>query len=106
MEPVPWTRDIGLGCREPSPLPSPLMLSALGGISQPICGVRVWGVRRQWQEARQELWLGVGRGLFCWELSSGSHQQGGREGAAFPGPHTLAGPIGTQPTGLQPPLPA
>lgn len=55
--------------------------------------------------SRQELRLGVGRGLLCWELSSGSHQQGGREGAAFPGPHTPAGPVGTQPASPQPPSP-
>lgn len=55
--------------------------------------------------SRQELRLGVGRGLLCWELSSGSHQQGGREGAAFPGPHTPAGPAGTQPASPQPPSP-
>lgn len=55
--------------------------------------------------SRQELRLGVGRGLLCWELSSGSHQRGGREGAAFPGPHTPAGPAGTQPAGPQPPSP-
>lgn len=55
--------------------------------------------------SRQELRLGVGQGLLCWELSSGSHQRGGREGAAFPGPHTPAGPAGTQPASPQPPSP-
>lgn len=105
--PDPWVLALATHippCRCPHLLL--VVLTALGGISRPICGARAWGGEEAAAGSGQELRLGVGRGLLCWELSSGNHQQGGREGAAFPGPHTPAGPVGTQPADPQPPLPA
>lgn len=101
-----WTHT-GQG-QEPCHLPS---LLAAGGIASSgrhfLAHLRGEGAGgEEAAGSRRELRLGVGQGLLCWELSSGSHQRGGREGAAFLGPHTPAGPAGTQPASLQPPLPA
>lgn len=46
--------SVGVGCPEPSPSMTP----APGGISQPICGARAWGARRQRQEAGRSCGLG------------------------------------------------
>lgn len=98
-----------LGWPKPSPPPSPRAAGGVSGSGRHF-PAHLRGEGAGGEEAaagnRRELRLGVGRGLLCWELSSGSHQRGGREGAAFPGPHTPAGPVGTQPDGPQPPSPA
>lgn len=106
---VPWThaRVLALAWPKPSSPPSRLAAGSVAGSGRHF-PAHLRGEGAGGEEAasgsRRELRLGVGRGLLCWELSSGSHQRGGREGAAFSGPHTLAGPAGTQPAGPQPPF--
>lgn len=106
-----WCRApmrVGLGRLKPFLPPSLLAASGIAGSGR-YFPAHLQGEGAGGEEAaagsRQELRLGVGRGLLCWELSSGSHQWGGKEGAAFLGPHTPTGPAGTQPAGLQPALP-